>query len=255
MTTTNDRLNFLVRKYQEVTKAEKQKGIIEDICFEKKQISDFMMLLDYAKQFNFDLSFSKAIIDNFFEWPFDGKALITFYKKVKGKVFENYFVGNIYRKNMTFKTLEHLYSEIKSDKDLSKIIFQVMLSTALSIEHFLSLLYCNDSDKNLEQQLLIEIKRRTSCIDFWIKALDRAKTASTLWIYIENLIKQITLRRSFTSAYKLYMESTETKAAPILLEAIALMAETKEELSIILYVAPHESEEYLSANKKRNEMN
>jgi hypothetical protein len=252
----NEKLRPLIQSYRSATKPDRKKQLIEDIIFAEKKLPDFLLLLDEARSHNFDLDFSKAIIDNFFNClQTEHQDLLTFYKKVKGRVFESYFIGNIYRKNLPFKTLEYLYLQNKEhDKDLAKIIFQVMVTTAFSVEHFVSLLCYDELSPAMEQNFLVEIKKQNGCMAFWVKAYERARPGSALMLYAEHLLRIKTANRPFDSAYIFYNEHHETKASLILLETVAEMAKTEKELDKIIYVAPRGSKIFLNAQQRKEKL-
>lgn len=252
----NEELKRLTRLYKESTKITQKEKILNEIITEKKNLSDFLGLIDEARNRNLDLEFSKAIIDNFFETlNLDTKDLVVFYQRVKARVFESYFVGNLYRKNINFKTLELFYLQYKDrDKNLAKILVQIMVSTAFSVDHFLSILCCEELDKNLELDFLVEIKKQNGHMAFWVKAYERAKPNSALMLYADNVLRKKIAARPFVSAYDFYMEHLEAKVAPVLLEVIAEMAKTEQELDKIIYLTPQNSKLFTTLKKKKEKL-
>jgi hypothetical protein len=252
----NDKIKHLILAYKTTPKADKRKQIIEEIILTEKGLPDFLKLLEEARNSNFDLDFSKAIIDNFFDsLDLETTDLLTFYKKVKGRVFESYFVGNLYRKNINFKNLECFYLKFeKEDKNLAKILFQVMTSTAFSVEHFLSLLCYNELTPIMEQNFLVEIKKQNGYMSFWVKAYEKARPNSALMSYAEHVLRQKMAARPFVSAYDFYMEHSETKVAPALLEVLADMAKTEPEIDKVLYLTPRNSKTFLNLTNKKEKL-
>lgn len=249
----NEELKKLTRLYKESTKLTQKEKILNEIITEKKSLSDFLGLIDEARNRNLDLEFSKAVIDNFFEnLNLESRDLISFYKKVKTRVFESYFIGNLYRKNIAFRNLEYLYLKIlSSDKGLAKILFQVMVSTAFNVEHFVSLLCYNELTPAMEQNFLVEIKRQNGYMSFWVKAYEKAKPKSALMSYAEHVLQQKMVARPFASAYDFYMDNSETKVAPILLAVLADMAKTESEIDKVLYLTPRDSKIFLNLTNKK----
>jgi hypothetical protein len=252
----NETLKQLVRFYKETTRTEKKEKILNEIIAEKKSLSDFLGLIDEARNRNFDLDFSKAIIDNFFETlNLDTKDLVFFYQRIKARFFESYFVGNLYRKNINFKTLELFYLRNKDqDKGLAKILFQVMTATAFSVEHFVSLLCCDELTPVMEQNFLVEIKKQNGYMSFWVKAYEKARPNSALTSYAEHVLQQKMAVRPFASAYDFYMEHSETKVAPVLLEVLADMAKTESEIDKVLYLTPRNSKTFLNLTNKKEKL-
>lgn len=252
----NEDLKRLAKLYKESTKITQKEKILNEIITEKKSLSDFLGLIDEARNRNLDLEFSKAIIDNFFATlNLDTNDLVIFYQRVKARVFESYFIGNLYRKNINFKTLELFYLRYKEqDKSLAKILVQIMVTTAFSVDHFLSILCCEELDKNLELDFLVEVKKQNGCMAFWVKAYERAKPNSALMLYADNLLRKKMAARPFTSAYDFYMEHLEARVAPVLLEAIADMAQTEQELDKVIYLAPKNSKIFMIAAQKKEKI-
>lgn len=252
----NEELKKLTRLYKESTKITQKEKILNEIITEKKSLSDFLGLIDEARNRNLDLEFSKAIIDNFFETlSLDTKDLVFFYQRVKTRVFESYFIGNLYRKNIAFKNLEYFYLQaLKDDKGLARILFQVMTSTAFSVEHFITLLCYDELTPIMEQNFLVEIKKQNGYMSFWVKAYEKARPKSALMSYAEHVLQQKMAARPFVSAYDFYMEYSEAKVAPVLLEVIANMAKTESEIDKVLYVTPRDSKIFLNLTNKKEKL-
>lgn len=254
MSKVNEKLKVMTINYKQASRLEKKREILEEIYFSEKTPDDFLEMLNMARCHNLDLEFHKAILDSFFETPFTGETLSAVYKKLKGRVLDNYFIGNIYRKNMTFKTLEGLYYQLEADKNLADKVFTVMINTAISLDNYIFLLSQNKLDTDLENRLLTETKRQNGCLGFWVRAIERAKSDSALMHYAENLLRQKVIRRTFESAHEFYLEHAETKAASLLLEILANMAETEKEVNAVLYLTTKDHLAFQIAKQKKKKL-
>jgi hypothetical protein len=247
----NEALKQLAMDYKRSSDQKKKNEILDKIRFSEKTKRDFPDLLDLAKEKNLDLEFYKMVIDCFFETPFDRFPLASIHRRLEGRVFENYFIGCLQRKNMGFKFLESLYSDLVEDSGLSKIIMNIMVTTACSLDNFLFLLIQEKLSKEQETKLLVEMKRHNGCLNFWIRALERAKVNSSLQIYSENLLRQKLTRRNFYGVYELYMDNPNTKAASLILEIMADMAKTESEVDKVLYLSAKDHVAFDTAMKKK----
>jgi hypothetical protein len=91
-------------------------------------------------------------------------------------------------------------------------------------------------------------------MSFWVKTYEKAKPKSALMSYAGHFLQQKMAGRPFASAYDFYMEHCETKAAPVLLEVLANMAQTEPEIDKILYVAPENSKTFLKLTQKKEKI-
>lgn len=247
-------LKTLAQQYKAASRNEKKRKILENIFVHEKKLSDFLGLLDFAKNNNLDLEFSQKVIDSFFKWQFDGPSLISLYKKVKCKITERYFIGNIYRQNMDQKMLEYLYLKAQDDEKFAKTIVDIMLASTLDINNFLSILCLRGANKETEKQLLVEIKKHDQTTSFWIRALDRSLPDSELEKYAKDIISQKILNRSFESAYDVYLDHPESKATPIILKILANKATTEKQVNQVIYSAAENSEPFQIASAKKEKL-
>lgn len=252
----DEKLKKLAMEYKAAFRYEKKKKLLDAVFFYDKKLEDFLGLLDLAKIGNFNLEFTKKVIDSFFEWQFDGSSLRALYNKVKGQVAESYFVGSIYRKNMTLKMLAHIYcySQTQVDKDFCKVIQNIMLHSALDMEDFVTILCEKGLDKQTEERLISELKKHDSSMPFWIRTLDRSLPGSTLENSAKKIITQQIAKRSFKSLHELYDENSSKRAAAIILQVLADVAVTLEEANKVIYLAEENSKAYKIASSKKAEM-
>jgi hypothetical protein len=251
----NEELKKLSLDYKHSSDSWKKLNLLEKIRFAEKTKKDFLDLLDLAKANNLDLEFYKTVIDGFFELPVDRFSLASVYKRLKGYVLENYFIGCLQRKNMDSRTLEMMYSELPKDSDLAPIIFNVIITTAISLDGYLFLLNQDRLDPTLEAKLLTEVKRHNGCLEFWIKILERARPGSALKAYAENILKQKISKRSFASVHELYLDNPSQRMTWLMLDIMSEMASSEKEIDIVLYLAPRDSYYFRVANEKKEKLN
>jgi hypothetical protein len=247
----NETLKQLTLGYKRSSDQRKKTEILEKIRLAEKTKKDFYDLLDLGKDSNLDLEFYKMVLDCFFETNFDRFSLASIHGRLKGRALENYFIGDLQRKNMDFKFLESLYLDLSENPDLAKIVLDVMTTTAFSLDNFLFLLIQDKLDKEQEAKMLAELRRQNGCLNFWIKALERAKSESALKAYAENLLRQKITKRNFESIHDLYLDNPDAKVASLMLEIMANLAKTEKEVDTVLYLIDKEHKSFTIVERKK----
>lgn len=248
-------LIILLEVYKKANRKDRKNRALKKLIAVAKS-DDLLYLMDEANKNSIDLSFGQIIIDEFFNnLDLKSEDLLNFYLKVQGKIFENYFIGNLYRKNIGFKDLENFCLKIKGkNNSFEKIIAKIMLSTSVCTEDLILILCRCSLDIEIEKDILKILRKHSSQISFWAKAYERSVPKSTLNIYAENYLKKIISRKQFNSIYRIYEEYSEQKVAEIFLNELAKIANTENQINKVLYVSSDKSLAYIIAFKKKKQL-
>ena len=257
---------LLLNRYEKTSTGKERELIVKEICSRTENLEDFVVLLEATNNDKFDLDFSQAVIDCFFEKRSEGEALLAVYQNIKGKIIEKYFIGKLFSSQFSFKTLDYVYAQSLEDKDFSEVIFELMVvaanrsksqpqfTTGEVADYFLKLCQKHDLTPSREKAFLAEIKNLQSGLDFWVKVLKRVRPDSQSATYALNLIKQILKRRAFSKVYEFYTLNCGLGDNLLLLTITEVMLEiavTRKELNMVVYIAPKDSEVYERALERQ----